>query len=412
MTPSTHGRLGYRDYVPWKYDNILPQVLTDNGYQTHCIGKTHFHPQRAHLGFEGLELYDCTEKLIPEYKNDYYDWVKRQSKGKFQGDEHGLSGGPFDTRPSQLPEELHNNSWVASRTIEFFKRRDPTRPFFLNLSFHRPHPPLDPPKVMYDLYANCSLPDIPHGDWAEKYNTGKLTRMHGQCGNMPAQTLDIIRRAYFAQIAHIDCQLNRVFFAAKQLKEPTAFVFTSDHGEMLGDHYLFAKTYAYEGSAKVPLIINMPGQKSTGFCDTPAVLEDIYPTILDIAGVESPAPVEGKSLVPCLNKPDSSLDREYIHGEHSTTYGDNYGMQFLTDGREKFIWFTKSGQEQFFNLQDDPQECKDLINKPEFSERVELWRQRLINHLADRPQDGLSDGKQLISGKNLSAVRDHLLQTS
>jgi arylsulfatase A-like enzyme len=135
------------------------------------------------------------------------------------------------------------------------------------------------------------------------------------------------------------------------------------------------------------------------------------PTFLDAAGVEIPTAVEGRSLVPLLEREPAAVGwREYMHGEHAACYDPDHGMQYLTDGREKYIWYTRSGREQFFDLREDPMELRDLARDPDASERVALWRQRLVDELAPRAEDGLSDGRQLLSGRNLPDVRPGLLQ--
>jgi arylsulfatase A-like enzyme len=179
---------------------------------------------------------------------------------------------------------------------------------------------------------------------------------------------------------------------------------------MLGDHHLFRKTYAYEGSARTPLIITPPAGSAVHVSDAPVSQQDIMPTILEMAGLPIPQAVEGKSLVSLCHDPAARAGwRSHVHGEHSSCYAPGLGMQFVTDGREKLIWYTQSGQEQFFDLARDPGECRDLIRNPKYKARVALWRKRLIEELAPRKQDGLTDGKRLISGRNLPGVRPELL---
>jgi arylsulfatase len=138
--------------------------------------------------------------------------------------------------------------------------------------------------------------------------------------------------------------------------------------------------------------------------DAPVAIEDVYPTLLEMAGIPVPDAVEGRSLLAFRSGKPSDW-REYVHGEHC---GWNSGRQFLTDGREKYIWKTVTGKEYLFDLENDPQELHDLAPLPEHAARLERWRQRMIAHLATR-DDGMSDGKQLIPGKDLPAVRDFLL---
>ncbi len=410
LSPSSHGRLGYSDGVPWNYEKMLPQMLSDAGYQTHCVGKTHFYPQRKHCGFQSIDSYEAAQNLDGDYINDYHEWLREKSGGNLRDFDHGLDSNSWSARPSHLPEELHNNSWVVTKGIEFVRRRDKTRPFFLNLSFHRPHPPIDPPQVFFDLYKDRELAPVPVGDWAQRHEC-PISDLNAWRGQLSPRLLNQARRAYYAQVAHIDNQIGRMMLAIRHLKVgPTVVIFTSDHGEMLGDHHLFRKTYAYEGSAAVPFLISHPEYDHPGrFNSVPVVLEDIYPTVLDIAGIDIPSRTEGMSLLPCL-KGDQLNNRTFVHGEHSSCYHQDEAMQFMTDGKEKYIWFTANGREQLFDLQQDPYECHDLANEANAKENLRKWRMRLVQKLAERPQDGLSDGKNLLPGL-LPAVRPQLLTT-
>ena len=343
--------------------------------------------------------------------NDYFDWLHTKGGGRYQEWAHGLPSNAWAARPSHLPEELHNNSWVAEKGIEFVRRRDKTRPFFLNLSFHRPHPPIDPPQVFYDMYRRpagalrASRRLGPHPRRAYQRHR-RLARPSARARSGPHP------RAYYAQVAHIDSQVGRVMRALERLKAgPTAVIVTADHGEMLGDHHMFRKTYAYEGSAKVPFIVSMPcAGKANRRCDAPVALEDVYPTILDMAHAEPPAPIDGRSVLPfCSDGPPPADWRDYMHGEHAQCYTPEESMQFITDGKEKYIWFTLDGREQLFDLANDPGECHDLARDPAARDRLELWRARMVAHLATRPQDGLSDGTQLLPGTLLPSVRPGLL---
>lgn len=412
LTPNRHGRLGYQDQVPWHYNDMLAEAVGRAGFQTHCVGKTHFYPQRAHLGFQSLDSYEAAQNFDGRYVNDYFEWLAERTSGRLHELDHGLAYNSWTARPSHLPEELHNNTWVATKGIEFLRRRDRTRPFFLNLSFHRPHAPIDPPFSFWEMYRDRPVPRVPAGEWAAE-NDVPINGVQAWRGRLPEEVLARSRRAYYAQIAHIDSQIGRVVrFLRCGNFGPTLMLFTSDHGEMLGDHHLFRKTYAYEGSAKVPLLLGWAcGGKTAGVgaCDAPVSLEDVYPTLLEAAGAPLPARTEGRDLLPFLRGEDAPR-REFVHGEHSACYAREHGMQYLTDGREKYIWFTLSGREQLFDLEHDPDELRDLSGDPAGRERLQLWRERLVKLLAERPEDGLSDGKKLLPGRNLPAARPALLK--
>jgi arylsulfatase A-like enzyme len=132
--------------------------------------------------------------------------------------------------------------------------------------------------------------------------------------------------------------------------------------------------------------------------DEAACLEDVMPTLLDMAGVPIPPSVEGRSLLPLMRGQGQGWARPYVTIEHAPTH------QALTDGKEKFIWFVADGREQFFDLDRDPQELHDASKDAGAAGRVALWRERLVKELATRPE-GFSDGTKLIPGRPFSAVR-------
>ena len=410
QTPSTCGRIGYRDGVPWRYPTTLMRVLRDAGYQTMQVGKTHFYPQRAALGFEEMRTYD-PQRLDPGYDSDYHVWLARTAGPSIQDTAMVMDNNSWIAVPWPNPVHLHPNVWTTDAALELLDRRDPTRPFFLQIGYHRPHAPLDPPLHVLAMYERKELPPVPCGRWAERYDApvSSIKAFHGR---LPKEILDRARRAYYAQITHLDDQIGRILFYLRRrnMLQSTWVFFSADHGELLGDHWQFRKVAPWEGSAKIPWIIRPPAGpafRAAPRCSAPVSHYDIMPSILDAAGVSVPPSVEGRSILPLLRDPKAAW-REYVHGEHSSCYED-VGWQFVTDGREKFAWDTKSGREWFFDLVSDPQELHDRSGDPSYAERVEIWRRRLVETLAARPRDGLSDGKRLIPGKLLPTVRPELL---
>ncbi|MDP6279030.1 MAG: sulfatase-like hydrolase/transferase, partial [Nitrospinota bacterium] len=132
MTPYSQGMVGYQDGKPWDYEHTLAGTLRDAGYQTVNIGKTHFHPARAHLGFEQLTT-----------SADYSEWLDRQEG--LAGVErlaHGVPGNSWLGRPNHLPEHQNEETWFVTQALDFLRHRDPTRPYLLCLSFNGPHPRL------------------------------------------------------------------------------------------------------------------------------------------------------------------------------------------------------------------------------------------------------------------------------
>jgi arylsulfatase len=412
QSPSTCGRIGYKDGIPWRYEETLMKCLREGGYQTLCAGKTHFFPQRAHLGFEEMLIY-YTHTPENEIRSDYHIWLEKASDGLVLNTANEISTNSWLAHPWVHPEFLHSNTWTVNAAIELLERRDPLRPFFLQVGFHRPHPPFDPPLHYYEMYNDKELPPVPVGEWVEE-SSAVIRKVDGKTGRLPDHILNRTRRAYYAQLTHIDYQIGRLlhWLREKRWLDQTFIIFLSDHGEMLGDHNMFSKIAPFEGSAKVPFIIKAPvnyhnqmGRK----CDQPVTHMDVMPTLLEQSGIPIPRSVEGSSLLPLIRQ-EKIRWREFVHGEHAPGEGSKIGWQFVTDGREKYMWDTVTGKEWFFDLERDPKENSNLILDQGYQPRVEQWRNRLIEVLADRKHDGLSDGIHLVPGRALPPVRPELLE--
>jgi arylsulfatase A-like enzyme len=192
------------------------------------------------------------------------------------------------------------------------------------------------------------------------------------------------------------------------LYDNTYFCFVADHGELLGDHHMFRKYFPYEGSARVPLILKGPddsGIRRGAVCESLVELRDVMPTLLGCAGLPVPESVEGRSLLP-IARGEGAQVRDTLHGEHPIL---GQSVHWVTDGHEKYIWFSGTGQEQLFNLDEDPQELHDLARRAASADRVAGWRRRLIQELAGR-EEGFTDGESLITGRPPVPVLAHVLR--
>jgi arylsulfatase A-like enzyme len=221
------------------------------------------------------------------------------------------------------------------------------------------------------------------GDWAAEFDK-KVADVNAPRSHRTDSETHKGRAGYYGNITFIDHQIGRVLYELRrhdpQTYANTLIVFTSDHGDMMGDHHHWRKTYAYEGSARIPFIVKYPEtwrDVDRGVVyDHPVELRDIMPTLLDAAGVEVPDSVDGRSLLDVARGDDDGW-RDFVQGEHTTCYSREHGMQYVTDGHEKYIWFHHTGEEQFFNLDDDPLECNELSKDPNYADRVQVWRKRL-----------------------------------
>ena len=396
--PVTHGMRGYRDGVEWDAPPTLPEVLSQAGYHTYLVGRSmHQHPVRKRYGFDHM--------VIHGWESDYAEWLKQrepEGSGGYYGT--GVMHNDWTARPWHMPEAYHHTNWTVNLALEFLRKRDPSCPFFLAVSFLAPHPPLVPPAPYMERYLRMDLPEPVIGDWASPpENDGLGLGQSSSRVHLTGEALRSARAGYYGLINHIDDQINRLLNPVtgidRMTDRDTVVVLTSDHGEMLGDHHLWRKTVPYEPSARIPLLLRAPerfGISSGTVVEAPVGLEDIMPTLLAMADLEIPETVEGRDLLTLVRDRDVPW-RPYLHIEHAPIH------HTLTDGREKFVWFVQDGREQFFDLVEDPAECHDRIRDAGEQERIARWRGLMIEELKDRPE-GFTDGKRLVGGRGYTAV--------
>jgi arylsulfatase A-like enzyme len=395
--PAANGMVGYQDGVDWEPPATLAGELTGAGYHTELIGKLHLHPARKPYGFQNVQLADATKG-----DNDYITWLKEECGRREQdpGFMHGVSANGWVGRPHVLPEEQMHTFWCVDRAIDYLRTRDQSAPAFLNLSFIDPHPPLTPPPFYYDRYIQRELPRPDVGDWAPLFD-GPQRGLNPDASKLRLPDVDMqcCRAGYYGMINFIDDQLGRLFHACPELDE-WLVIFTSDHGEMLGDHNLFRKTWPYEASARVPFLVRLPRSlqgPDQQVSHAPVGWQDIMPTILAAAGVPVPESCTGKSLFPIVRGEGDSV-REILHGEHAGCYDYADGNHWITDGRMKYIWYSQTGAEQFFDLENDPREMENLAAQDGSSDLLSTWRANLAEFLLDRPES-FTDGTKLIPGR-------------
>jgi len=392
----TCGLIGYSS-TEWHEPNTLAQVLADAGYHCINVGWRNLHPRRKLYGFHNVIVHDLGEGV-----DDYWDWLRRQVGPEAYERAHGCDANGWLARPWPYEERLHPTNWTTDVAIDQLRKRDPTRPFFIWVSHLRPHSPYDPPKFLWDMYIDRELPEVPIGEWAAKHDIPQpsLDRAAWH-GRLTPEQRHRMRAAYMGSCTHLDYELGRFMEMLQRplkLGDNILILFTSDHGDMMGDHHLLRKTYAYEGSARIPFLIRYPFA-----CDLPAGtfdhvvgLQDVMPTLLEAAGVDVPASVTGKSALKAIR---GEPWRSFFHGEHSPAYALEEAMQYLTDGKEKYIHFPATGEEQLFDLVNDRRELHDLSKDPAHAEALALWRHRLIEILGKRG-DGFSDGERLLIRKD------------
>lgn len=419
MSPAQNGRVGYIDGVPWDFTNTIAEVFRDGGYQTAAIGKLHSYPVRKHFGFETLKLHDGylqyhRGKDIPYYEHqrvsdDYIGFLQSHLGPRADVTNNGVEGNSWVASPWNYDENLHPTNWVVDETIEFLTKRDRTRPFFIMPSFVRPHPPFDAPQKYFDMYdPNVDYYSYLEDNWSKPELTEEFGKiMDSMYGSSDPELRNQALRGYYATITHLDHQLSRIFVELQDdgILDDTIILFTSDHGEMLFEHHLYRKALPYEGSANVPFILQM-GKNIKTFparnSNTVVALNDILPTLVDLAGLKIPDQVDGVSLKEhVLN--EKPISRTYVHGEHE--YGV-YSNHFIVSNEYKYIWFSQTGQEQLFDMKNDRKELIDLVIEGSHTEVLNEYRDLLISELTNR-EEGFVKNQELVVGVKTKPVLEN-----
>jgi arylsulfatase A-like enzyme len=398
MNPWNHGLLGY-GVVAEHYPVEMPRLLHDAGYFTLGMGKMHWHPQRALHGFDQTILDESGRIESIDFRSDYRSWFWSEAPGA-NPDRTDIDWNGYDAKPYALPERLHPTAWLGETAVRFLRDYDKPQPFFLKVSFERPHSPYDPPQRWWDLYDK-PLPPAQSGDWAEKYKPRSGAGPAPWHGDLGPEAVRNARRGYYGAVSFVDEQIGRILETLEQrgMADNTLVLFLADHGDMLGDQHLWRKSYAYDGSARIPMILRwpagFPAANRGRVLQNPVEIRDILPTVLDAAGIAPPRPLDGASLLKLARKFEADW-RPWIDLEHDVCYDVSNHWNALSDGRRKYIFHAMTGEEQFFNLETDPHELHNLGGDPETA----VWRKRLADFLAVRGPAWVQNGKLQVRPKS------------
>lgn len=396
MAPWRHGMLGY-GAVAQRYPLEMPRMLREAGYFTMAVGKLHYTPQRNLHGYHAALLDESGRAESIDFKSDYRAWFSTQAPN-LDPDATGVGWNDYKGKAYVLPENLHPTQWTADVGVRFLETYQRSEPFFLKVSFARPHSPYDPPPRWMNQYSDARIPEPSVGAWAARNmerNTGRDDLWRGKLGAAEIRTS---RQAYYGSVSFIDEHIGRILDAVDRrgLMENTLVVYTSDHGDMTGDQHLWRKSYAYEPSARIPMMMRWPAGLLPGVrgreMAQPVELRDLLPTFAAASGASLPVEPDGRSLLD-LVRTDGRGWREWIDLEHDICYAPENHWNALTDGQQKYIFHARDGEEQLFDLGNDPQELKNLAGENTHEATLKKWRQRMVEHLAVRGESFVAAGR-------------------
>lgn len=358
-----------------------PAVLGQHGYRTHAIGKCHFTPD--HLALRGFQSRQTQEEVHSDPKtDDYIAWLRDQGYDDYEP--HGARGDMYYLpQISSLPAKAHPSQWISDQSRRFL--RDPersTQPWCLFSSFIHPHPPFTPPKPWHKLYRtpDMPLPFLPDNrtdfhTWINRHQNRYKYRDRGLDLNL----VRTIKAYYYATISFVDYQIGRILetLEATNQLENTLIVFSSDHGEFLGDFGCFGKRSMHDASSRVPLIVRYPktfpaNQRST----TATTLCDLFPTFLAAAGISAEGlQLDGQDLAETALSPNPERLVFSQFSEKSS------GIYMAVNAHWKYVYSATDQAEYFFNRQQDPQESVNLAHASEVTEIKNQIKQALLHDL-------------------------------
>lgn len=350
-----------------------PKLMTDAGYRTASIGKTH-------CGRSGSRIFEYNQGV-----KDAFGATKPSDVPFVPGlfpDADFLGGKPVDNSDWVIsgkypgPPETTKSYNMANQAIKWLYWNDDPRPFLLRVSFDDPHPPVVPPEPYASMYSPDEIPEELVAAQTESMEGKPRTVQEWQVFHHMDMITERQHRKhiarYFGLVTHLDAQIGRIldYLEETEFADNTIVILNSDHGQMTGEHGLVHKgPHMYEGVTRIPTIVRWPGQVQPGTrIDALAEGVDLMPTVLEMTGIDCPD-VDGKSWCPLLKGDVEDLrDFAFVQWEDYV---------FCIRGKRwKLAYFVPDDDGELYDMDADPLEKVNLYHDPAHSKiRQDLMRQ-------------------------------------
>ena len=346
------------------YDNAAPlpsdqptiaHYLGVAGYETVLSGKMHF------IGPD--QLHGFRHRLTTDVFPAGMDWVPIEDpEGKFVRGGHAHGYVPPNVGPTTWTKFLSYDEEVQFRALEYLRERarlQREEPFFLVVSFHHPHDPFLLTPELWDIYDGAEI-EVPR--YPETIDYSAMDRWANDAHatdevDFTPENLRALRRAYYGLVTYVDRKLGELLSVLEQTgqRDETIVIFTSDHGDMLGERRMVQKRVFYEWSVRAPLVVALPNGRGAGSTRAdPVSLLDLVPTLLDVAGVEQRLPLDGVSLL------DVQAERVIVSEYHVEKVRAPCFM--VRTRRYKYV-YVHEHDDQLFDLDADPGEWRNLVRE-------------------------------------------------
>lgn len=411
-------------------------TLSKNGYKSAFIGKAHFgeNPNATpygapenrsgsenfpstwsgpYMGFDHIELmilghwHDLLPCEKPPRGHHFERWFwghgDEGEAWRLWGEDAGPTPQAAQTWFSRLPAEWHSTSWVTQQTVKYLDEFKVGKPFCLWASYPDPHHPFDCPEPWSRLHhadevdiSQCHQRDLEQRPWwhraslerepeAKTENEKILRKVYSRIQPQTDEELSQMTANYFGQISFIDDGVGRILSKLEEmdLNKNTIVIFTSDHGDLLGDHGLYLKgPTAYEGLLRVGFIAQGPGVQKNYIVDEPISSLDIAASFYELAGVPKPDDIQSKSLINLMAGNRETRDVSYSEwNQQPSRTGVELNLRTVRTKTAKLTLETISGEGEMYDLVEDPYEMENRFNDPGKT----AMRKQLIDFIKVRP---------------------------
>jgi len=341
--------------------DTLPKTLAAAGYETCLIGKMHLGGNQQFVGFRHRPYGDLTGKC------------GHQGGVEPSRAPNTMRGRTLDVGITGVPESLLQDEIVCHETVAWLREHRharPGKPWFLCASFSRPHFPLTAPRRWFERYWPDGVTAPKVGATGDAYDHPMSAGMRRgfQADAVDGDEMMRARAAYFACVGYLDECLGDLFvrLEAEGLLDNTIVVYSSDHGEMAGEHGVWWKNGWYEACTRVPLIVSTPAQRRgetpARRCTTPVGLIDLYPTLCGLAGVEPPAGLDGADLSGAVRSEADPPERPIFCDALNPRWGEGTEFRSIRWRRWKYVRF-RNADPLMFDLAADPAEQHNLLQR-------------------------------------------------
>jgi len=377
----------YKNGDAWQHSWV--ESLAAAGYHCVNVGKMHTVPFLAPVGFHERYVVENKDRFL-EGRYFFDEWdralaarglTKQRRELYRQRGDYAERVGAFEW---ELPEDLHSDMFVGNLAAWWLDHYPRTEPLFLQVGFPGPHPPYDPIPRYAEPYLKKDLPlaevtqeeldHLPPPFQAMRQHNAEVDHDSIVHALHPTHAQRHRQRAYYlANVTMIDDRIGEILQALERngYLENTVVLFTSDHGDCLGDHGQSQKWTMYDIILRMPTIVWWPGRLPAGRrVDELCQVMDLGATILEMAGLEPPASFEARSLLPLLRGEPGASGRDYVFAEHGRD-GILRETEFVTMVRSrewKLVHFLDEPFGQLFDLTDDPGEVRNLWGDPGYQD--------------------------------------------